>query len=213
LRRLVLTLVVLVGLLALADRAGAFAAQRVVAERIQQDESLAVRPTVSITGFPFLTQLVEGHYNRVDVSVSHLRRGLLTISRVVAHLSDVDVPFSAVVHQHVKRITVSRATAEVDLDFSDINAMLGSKHLRMSPGREGRVHVAASVSVGSTGVHVDGDFPLTVQGSSLMVALPGGQSVQVPLPSLPFGIRLQSAKADSAGIVVLCSTSTFVIRP
>jgi hypothetical protein len=213
LRRLVLTLVVFVGLLALADRAGAFAAQRVVAERMQQDESLAVRPTVSITGFPFLTQLVEGHYNRVDVSVRHLRRGSLTISRVVAHLSDVDVPFGDVVHQHIKRITVSRATAEVDLDFSDINAMLGTKHLRMSEGRDGRVHVAASVSVGSTGVHVDGDFPLTVQGSSLVVVLAAGQSVQIPLPSLPFGVKLLSARADNRGIVVRCSTSTFVIRP
>ena len=212
-RRLVLTLVVFVGLLALADRAGAFAAQRVVAERIQQDESLAVRPTVSITGFPFLTQLVEGHYNQVDVSVRHLRRGALTISRVVAHLSDVDVPFGDVIHQHIKRITVSRATAEVDLDFSDINTMLGTKHLRMSDGRDGHVHVAASVSVGSTGVHVDGDFPLTVQGSTLVVALPAARSVQIPLPSLPFGVKLLSARADNGGIVVRCSTSTFVIRP
>ena len=212
-RRLVLTLVVIVGLLALADRAGAFAAQRVVAERIQQDESLAVRPSVSITGFPFLTQLVEGHYDQVDVSVRHLRRGSLEISRVVAHLSDVDVPFGAVIHQHVKRITVSHATAEVDLDFSDINAMLGTKHLRMSAGGDGRVHVAASASVAGNGVHVDGDFPLTVQGSSLVVALPAGQSVQIPLPSLPFGVRLQSALAERSGIVIRCSTSTFVIRP
>lgn len=212
-RRLVLTLVVLVGLLALADRAGAFAAQRVVAERIQQDESLAVRPTVSITGFPFLTQLVDGHYDQVDVSVPHLRRGSLTISRVIAHLSDVDVPFSSVIHQNVDRITVSRATAEVDLDYSDLNAMLGTKHLRMSQGRNGRVHVAASVSVGGAGVHVDGDFPLTVQGTSLVVALSGGQSVQIPLPSLPFGVRLESARAEASGLVVRCSASGFVIRP
>ena len=212
-RRLVLTLVVLVGLLALADRAGAFGAQRVVAERIQQDESLAVRPSVTITGFPFLTQLVEGHYDQVDVAVRNLRRGSLTISRVVAHLSDVELPFSAVVHQHVKRITVSRATAEVDLDFADLNDMLGSKHLRMSEGRNGRVHVSASASVGSAGLHVDGDFPLTVQGSDLVVALPAGQSVQIPLPAMPFGIQLQSARAEKSGIVVHCSTSSFVIRP
>jgi hypothetical protein len=83
----------------------------------------------------------------------------------------------------------------------------------MSPGRDGRVHVAASVSVGGTGVHVDGDFPLAVQGSSLVVALPGGESVQLPLPSLPFGVKLESATANRDGIVVRCSTSTFVIRP
>lgn len=211
-RRFLLTLVLLVGVLALADRAGAFAAQRVVAERLQADQSLAVRPDVSIDGFPFLTQLFAGHYDQVDVTVHHVRRGSLEISRVIAHLTGVDVPFSAVLHQHVHRITVKRATAEVDLDYSDVNDMLAGKHLRMSSGTGGRVHMTASASVAGVSGHVDGDFPLTVQGSSLVVALPAGQSVQIPLPQLPFGITLLSARAESDGIVVRCSTSTFTLR-
>ena len=212
-RRLILSLVLVVGLVALADRLAAFAAERTVAQRIQDDQSLAVRPGVTIAGFPFLTQLFRGHYERVDVSVRNLRRGSLDISKVVAHLRDVDVPFSSVVHQHVKRIVVSRATAEVDLDYADVNTMLADKHVRLSDGAEGKVHVAASATVGSAGVHVDGDFPLTVQDSALVIALPAGQSVQIPLPSLPFGIKLQSATAESGGIVIRCSTSTFILRP
>jgi len=212
-RRLILSLVLVVGLLALADRVAAFAAQRVVAERIQSDQSLAVRPGVTIAGFPFLTQLFRGHYQRVDVTVRDIRRGSLDISKVVAHLSDVDVPFSAVVHQHVKRIDVSRATAEVDLDYSDVNRLLAGKHLQISDGADGKVHLTASASAGGAGVHVDGDFPLTVQGSTLVIALPAGQSVEIPLPSLPFGIKLQSARADKSGIVVRCSTSSFILRP
>jgi len=212
-RRLILSLVLVVGLLALADRVAAFAAQRVVAERIQDDQSLAVRPDVTIAGFPFLTQLFRGRYQRVDVSVRDLRRGSLDISKVVAHLSDVRVPFTSVVHQHVKRIDVSRATAEVDLDYSDVNQLLAGKHLRLSDGAGGKVHVTASASVGNAGVRVDGDFPLTVQGSSLVISLPAGQSVQIPLPSLPFGIKLQTAQADKTGLFVRCSTSSFIIRP
>jgi hypothetical protein len=212
-RRFVLSLVLLVGVLALADRAGAFAAQRVVAERIQADESLAVRPDVSIAGFPFLTQLLAGRYQRVDVTVHDLRRGSLAVSRVIAHLTDVDVPFGDVLHQHVDRITVKRATGEVDLDYSDVNDLLAGKHLRMSEGTGGRVHMSASAAVAGVGLHVDGDFPLTVQGSSLVISLPGGQSVQIPLPQMPFGIQLQSARAESGGIVIRCSTSRFVLRP
>jgi hypothetical protein len=211
-RRLLLSLVVVVGLLALADRVAAFAAQRVVAQRIQDDQSLAVRPGVTIAGFPFLTQLIGGHYQRVDVSVRGLRRGQLDIAKVVAHLHDVDVPFSSVVHQHVKRIDVSRADAEVDLDYADVNRLLRGKHLTLSDGAAGKVHVAASASVAGAGLHVGGDFPLTVQGSAIVVALPAGQSVEIPLPSLPFGIELRSATAQTGGIVIRCSTSTFILR-
>src|SRR3954466_14222494 len=137
-RRLGLVLVLLVVLVAVADRARAFAAERAVAIRIQQDQSLAVRPDVSIPGIPFLTQLFDGHYERVDITVHDLRRGSLDISRAVAHLHGVDVPFSDVVHQNVHRIVVDRATAEVDLDYADVNTLLSDKHLRLSEGAGGR---------------------------------------------------------------------------
>ena len=208
-RRLVLVVVLLVGLLALADRLGAFAAERVVAMRMQSDQSLAVRPDVTIDGFPFLTQMFRGHYDHVDVSVRDLRRGSLDINKVVAHLSGVDVPFSRVVRQQVKRIVVQHADAEVDLNYDNVNELLSGKHLRLSEGVGGRVHVTASAGP----VHVNGDFPLTVQGSAVVIALPAGASVQIPLPDLPFGITLQSARADGDGIVVRCSASGFVVHP
>jgi len=207
-RRLGLVLVLLVGLLALADRLGAFAAERVVAIRIQEDQHLAVRPDVSIKGFPFLTQLARGHYEHVDVTVHDLQRGPLHVSRAVAHMYGADVPFSAVVHQQVDRIVIDRATAEIDLDYSDVNRMLAGKHLRLSRGSGGRVHVTASAGSAS----VDADFPLTVRGSDLDIALPAGISVQIPLPGMPFGITLKSATATGQGIVVRCATSGFVLR-
>jgi LmeA-like phospholipid-binding len=212
-RRLILSVVLVVGLLALADRVAAFAAQRVVAQRIQDEQSLAVRPGVAISGFPFLTQLFRGHYTRVDVSVRNLRRGSLDINKVVAHLRGVEVPFSDVVHQHIDRIEVQHATAEVDLDYSDINKLLAGKHLEIRQGANGRAHVSASASLGAAGVHVDGDFPLTVQRSAVVIQLPAGQTIEIPLPSLPFGITLQSASAESRGLVIRCSTSTFILRP
>lgn len=212
-RRLILSVVLIVGVVALADRVAAFAAERTVALRIQQDQSLAVRPTVTVAGFPFLTQLFRGRYDRVDVSVHDLRRGGLHIDKVVAHLRDVDVPFSSVLHQNVKRIVVTSATGEVDLDYTDVDQLLGSKHLRLSDGAGGKVHVAASASVGGAGLHIDGDFPLTVQDSALVIVLPGGQSVQIALPTLPFGIKLRSAAATAGGIVIRCSTSGFILRP
>ena len=208
-RRLVLVVALLVGLLALADRLGAFAAERVVAMRMQSDQSLAVRPDVTIDGFPFLTQMVRGRYDRVDVSVRDLRRGSLDISEVVAHLTGVDVPFSRVIRQHVNRISVQHANAEIDLTYGSVDNLLSGKHLRLSKGTGGHVHVTATAGP----VRVDGDFPLTVQGSAVVIGLPAGASVQIPLPDMPFGITLQSARAGDEGIVVRCSASGFTIRP
>ena len=200
--------VLLFGLLTLADRLGAFAAERVVAQRIQVDQLLAVRPDVTIDGIPFLTQLAGGHYERVDVTVRDLRRGSLDISGVMAHLYGVDVPFTDVVHQRVDRIVVDRATGEVDLNYADVNQVLSGKHLELSDGAGGQVHVTASAGPAA----VDGDFPLTVRGSSLDIQLPAGISVQIPLPRLPFGITLTSARAGGNGIVVRCATSGFILR-
>jgi hypothetical protein len=208
-RRLLVALLVLVTLLVVADRVAAVAAERVVAERIQADQHLSHRPDVTIRGFPFLTQLVSGHYDRVDLSVHGLHSGSLVVSRVVAHLSGVDLPLSDVVRQQVRRVAVAHATAEVDLDYAEVNRLLAGKHLRLGAGADGRVHVTATAA----GIDIGGDVPLTVQNSALLLALPAGQSVQIPLPGLPFGIRLVSARAESGGIVVRCSAEGLVVRP
>jgi DUF2993 family protein len=209
-RRLVLLLVVLVGLAAVADRVAALGAERVVGERIQQDEGLAVRPDVTIGGFPFLTQAFRGRYDDVTVNVRDLRRGPVVVSDVQAHLTGVHVPFSDVVRQKVNRVRIDNATAEIDLDYSDLNTMLGSKHVRFSEGTDGHVHVSATGSIAGVSGTVGGDVPVTVQGDSLVVQ--AGLNITIPLPSMPFGIQLKSARATANGITVVCTAHGLVVR-
>lgn len=209
-RRLVLVLVLLVGLAAVADRVAALGAERVVGERIQQDEGLAVRPDVSIGGFPFLTQAFRGRYDDVTVNVRDLRRGDLTVSDIRAHLTGVHVPLADVIRQKVNRVRVDAATAEIDLDYSDVNELLAGKHLRLSQGAGGHVHVTATGSIAGVSGSVGGDVPVTVQGDSLVIQ--AGVTVTIPLPSMPFAIQLKSARATANGIVVVCTAQGLVIR-
>jgi hypothetical protein len=59
--RKLLTFIVVLGLLlVLADRVAWWVAERGVATAIQESENLPQRPGVSIGGFPFLTQAIEG---------------------------------------------------------------------------------------------------------------------------------------------------------
>src|SRR4051794_36980190 len=120
-RRLLLVLVLLVGALAVLDRVAALAAERVVSERIQQNEGLASRPDVSIGGFPFLTQAADGEYDDVTVTVHGVRRGDLVIDTIRAHMTGVTVPASDVVRQRVNRIHIRHATAEILLRYADLN--------------------------------------------------------------------------------------------
>ena len=208
-RRLVLVVVLLLGLLAVADRMAALGAERIVAKRLQAAESLAVRPDVSIGGVPFLTQMARGRYDDVTVTVHDLRRGDLHIAMVRAHLTGVRVPFADVLRQHVGRVRVATATAEILLTFADVNSLLAPKGVHLSAASGGQVHASGtrSGSVGgvSSGATFSADVPLDISGDSVIVRLPDGQTAEIPLPQMPFGIALLSARGTSEGITVVCS--------
>lgn len=208
-RRLVVVLIVLAALLAVLDRVGAEAADRAVAERIQAQEHLDVRPDVSIHGIPFLTQLVTGDYEQVDVTVRDVgSTGAVHVARVTAHLEGVSVPFADVIKQDVDRIPVDRATADVVLEFAALNDFLEGKSVEVSAAEGKQVHVVATVA----GVDVDTDVPVTVEQDSLLLTLPGGSDVRLPLPELPFGIRLEGIRVDGDELVVTGSARDLVLH-
>jgi hypothetical protein len=208
-RRLVVVLLVLVAVLAVLDRVGAKAAERAVAEQVQQDQQLAVRPDVSINGFPFMTQLVAGDYDEVDVTVHDIgAAGFVHVARLTAHLHGARVPLGDVINQDVDRIPVDRATAEVVIDFGALNEFLAGKSVRLSAAEGSKVHVAATVA----GAEVDADVPVTIEPDALVLTLPGGVDVRLPMPDLPFGVRLQAVQVDGEGLVVTGSARDFALR-
>jgi hypothetical protein len=69
-KALLVTLVVLLGLLVVADRVAVNVAEDRVAQQVQSSGRLAGPPTVDIGGFPFLTQAVAGDYSDVRLQLS-----------------------------------------------------------------------------------------------------------------------------------------------
>jgi LmeA-like phospholipid-binding len=74
LRILIIVVLSLVVLLFAADRIGALVAERTVAKETKtqlasDDVTFTGDPKVSIHGFPFLTQVISGHYQRIDITV------------------------------------------------------------------------------------------------------------------------------------------------
>src|SRR4051812_43351395 len=120
-RRFVWALIVIVGLLAILDRVAHSAAQHDVAERLQADAHLKSAPSVQIHGYPFLTQLVGGDYDDVDVVMRGLDSNGVRIDRLSVHIRGAEISLGDVLRQDRSRIHVDRATALLELAYPDVH--------------------------------------------------------------------------------------------
>ncbi|MFG1952355.1 DUF2993 domain-containing protein [Micromonospora sp. NPDC048830] len=74
---LVVLLLVLVGLVVVADRVAAGVAERAIAEQVRQEiakqDAQSAAPSVQVGGFPFLTQVLAGEYERISIGLRDVR--------------------------------------------------------------------------------------------------------------------------------------------
>ena len=81
-RKLLIALVVLVVLFVAVDRIGVVLAEDQIASRIATAYNLPTDPGVSITGFPFLTQVVSGNYQQIGVTADEIQTNGVTCTEV-----------------------------------------------------------------------------------------------------------------------------------
>jgi hypothetical protein len=81
LRRLIIALVILCALFVAADRIAVGVADSQVASKLQTSRGLAQKPSVSIGGFPFLTQLIGGKLDDVKVRATDMASRARTVDR------------------------------------------------------------------------------------------------------------------------------------
>ncbi|HEX4654494.1 MAG TPA: DUF2993 domain-containing protein [Mycobacteriales bacterium] len=195
-RRLVVTVLVLVALLAALDRVALWGAQHDVAERLQADAHLRTAPSVTIHGYPFLTQLIGGNYDDVDVVMRGLDSGGLRIDKLSVHVHGAHVSLSDVVSQNRSRIHVDRASAQMLLTYADLEG-----YVRNRLGAAAPAHVDHSVVTSAS-----------VRGSTTVVLHTSAGDLPITLTGLPFGIHLTSAKATQVGVEVSGSATGLVLR-
>ena len=233
LKRLLVFVGILVGLVALADRGLAVVAGNATASQIRIHEGLREDPDVTFRGFPFLTQAFAGEFQRVDVTVRDLERGGITIDRIDATLEGVEVDLSQALKGRVSAVPVEQGTAEVRLAYGDIGTYLATKpgNIRVVV-RGGRPYVVSSFGIPGVGqVDVEGTPSVRVTGTSVRVVVSdtkvvsGGArltpalaataaaraSFTIPLDDLPFGIEVKSAVLTDVGLVVTATADGLVI--
>ena len=99
----VFAVIVLLILLVIGDRVALAVAENQFASQFQS-KGFPVKPSVTIEGFPFLTQLAAKDFKKVDIDASNVPAGPVTISSVHAtlngmHLSSLSSGASATVDQ------------------------------------------------------------------------------------------------------------------
>jgi hypothetical protein len=131
-RRLIIALLVLAGLLVAADFGSAALAESAVSRQMRSQLDLADDPAVRINGFPFLTQAVAGRYSSVNVDASRIEVGQLQELSVTAQLRDVDAPLSMLLGSGEKTLRVREVEGTVRVPAKDVERLVpGVQDLRI----------------------------------------------------------------------------------
>jgi hypothetical protein len=224
-RRLVITLLVLAVLLVALDRGSCWIAERQVASKFQTSQHLSTRPSVTIGGFPFLTQLAGRDFSDVRIKAA----GLVVAGQGrPVRITDLAVDLRQVrPSSNFSSATAGSGSGTARLGYADLSAATG-----FPTGYAGSGKVKATSSVQllgqkvsgsvSTLVGVSGGNTLTfgqitadVAGAGipqqLTDALAALLAKPVSLHGLPAGLRITKVTADASGLAIIMSASNLAL--
>jgi hypothetical protein len=121
-RRLVIALAVLVGVLVAADFAAAAVFEHEVSKRARAHFGLADDPSVKVGGFSFLLQALSGEYDHVTVDAKGVPvKDTLRDVEVHADLMGVQAPLGDLLSGSLQGVPVREVEGQVKIKASDVN--------------------------------------------------------------------------------------------
>lgn len=220
-RKLLIVLIVLVGLLVAADRIGAVVAGREIASRVQTAYNLPSKPSVSVRGFPFLTQVASGNYQEIDVSVPSVSANGVTVDSLAARLTGVRAPLHDLLGRNSSGITAADITGSGTVPFSSVRSRL-PRGVQLSQDG-GALRLAGTVTYLGVTVPVSADASLAAAGSGIAVtptriSVASGSSALssvisgqfrfvVPVTGLPLHLNVNAVSVVPGGVRVSASAA------
>jgi hypothetical protein len=229
---LVVVVAVLAGLFVASDRIAAYAAERTIAAQTKKE--LAAReittptdPVVSVGGFPFLTQVAKGRYDRITINLDHPSSQGVTLDKLDITATGVNASTNALING-TGDITADNVAGIASLNWDAVTQLMnthgfGGSNARASALPDGQVQVRVPVSIAGLNTVVVATGTLTV-GTGVVhvniknVTTEGGNipeaigrivgsikqdlSVDVKIPQLPYNLEVRSVTATPAGLTV-----------
>jgi hypothetical protein len=200
--------IVLLIVLVIADRVGNAIAENEFASQAQQS-GLPVKPSVDITGFPFLTQLAAGDFNKINISAVNVPAGPLSISRIDATATGVH-PTS------MNSATVDHITGTGLVTFDALagaggGGAGGSGLVSMTAAGPDQVQISAGPVTENAKVVRTGPNTISVQmmnnGDLLSGILSSFGSFSFTIPKLPGGMQITNLQVTTGGLSISFAAS------
>jgi LmeA-like phospholipid-binding len=194
-RRLLVSAVVLVGLLAGADFGLRFYSESVVARELQNGLRLSDRPDVSIDGFPFITHLMSGDFPEATLEADRVRAGGIPFRHVEVTLHQVTFAAARLIREGNGTVHAARGTGTAALTASELTAALREQGVPFDVAfKDGKVVLSDQL----TSAEVDA----SVHARSIDLQSPAGQTVSVPLPEILPGVTFAGLRVRDGQAVL-----------
>ncbi|MEV5763122.1 DUF2993 domain-containing protein [Micromonospora sp. NPDC052213] len=237
---LVVLLLVLGGLLVVADRVAAGVAERAIADQIRQEVAKqgaqSSAPEVEVGGFPFLTQVLDGRYERISIGLRDVRG---SVQGDVVALPKLDVDARNVrasldtIRSGQGDVVAETVDGTGTISYDSLAKLLDRPGLTLGE-QGGRLAVTAPVDILGQRLTVTGTADITV-GKEGQVALRFDDlnaeglpnvplartmlsnyaksiSVDVPLPELPFQLAVREVRPLPEGLAVTADAKNVPIN-
>jgi hypothetical protein len=231
---LLVLLIVVAGLLIVGDRVAANFAEKKIAEQVSQEvtaqNAQAAPPEVSVGGFPFLTQVLAGKYEKITIVMRDVKGDVngdsVTLPKldIVAH----DVAASLDTLRSGQGDVVAKTVDGTGtIDYASVTALIDQPGLKLLE-REGKLVASAPVEVLGQRFTVSGSAELAVKGKQIQIrfadataeglpAVPLAQqvvgnfvkqiSINVDVPTLPFQMVLKEVHVTPEGLAVTATAN------
>lgn len=208
-RRIVILIIVLLAILGLLfglDRAAAYYTAGRLATKLQAD-GFPVKPSVSVEGFPFLTQLLSHHLDGVRVTASKFPVGPVTATGVNVQASNITLDSG------YQSGTIARVTGTGLITFASLAklpslaAVPGVKLSSAGPHLvklSANLQILAASAIARVRLASPHEIVLALVSSSGVPASLLGpiQHLVVPIPQLPLGLVVRSVSVTPQGVVI-----------
>ncbi|MER5335059.1 DUF2993 domain-containing protein [Micromonospora sp. NPDC002717] len=237
---LVVLLLVLGGLLVVADRVAAGVAERAIADQVRQEVAKqgaqSSAPEVEVGGFPFLTQVLDGRYERISIGLRDVQG---SVQGDVVALPKLDVDARNVrasldtIRSGQGDVVAETVDGTGTISYDSLAKLLDRPGLTLGE-QGGRLAVTAPVDILGQRLTVTGTADITV-GKEGQVALRFNDlnaeglpnvplartmlnnyarsiSVDVPLPELPFQLAVREVRPLPEGLAVTADAKNVPIN-
>ncbi|MGO8956039.1 MAG: DUF2993 domain-containing protein [Streptosporangiaceae bacterium] len=212
-RRWIISLAVIIVVLVVLDFAARVVAQDVMATKIEQ-QGLSRKPTVTIGGFPFLTQVAAKDFSQVNISVTDLTAGPVTITKVNATAHGIRLKSFAFSSGTISTVSGTALISFASLgnamseQVGPLGALLSGAGLNLTDAGPSEVKASIDLVITSASAtwrvsRLSGDrlSIRLVNSSGLPSAVLGAvQDVTLKLPKLPLGLKIDKISVTPQGV-------------